>query len=347
MIPDNKRCLQDSNDSRGEIMNLLQWIAKACVGIVITLSMIFGGAVWYYRDIPAEVLEAKYAGQESKFINIDGVRFHYRDEGPRDAPTILLIHAHWASLIMWDEWANALKDKYRVVRFDMAGHGLTGIDPTGDYTLERGVKLLEAFNNTLGLDQFDLVGTSLGGTHAIHFSIKNPNQVNRLVLLNPGALNAGVRGRDTARALPWWIDIMTIITPRQFFQFMLEGGYGDPRNVSDTIVSRWHDMQMSDGHRPAEIARTRQYVSGDIVGMIKSLSIPTLVMWGKENPVVTVDQAYEFIGLLENAPDKQLVVYPGLGHMAVLEDPDQRTAHDIRAYLDGAKSFYDYKDAGS
>jgi hypothetical protein len=57
MIPDNKRCLQDSNDSRGEIMNLLQWIAKACVGIVITLSMIFGGAVWYYRDIPAEVLE--------------------------------------------------------------------------------------------------------------------------------------------------------------------------------------------------------------------------------------------------------------------------------------------------
>ena len=313
-------------------------IASCALALIVILALSF---IWHYRDIPAGTLSAKYSNPNSKFLSIDGVRFHYRDEGPRAAPAVLLVHAHWASLIMWDEWASALSDKYRVVRFDMAGHGLTGLDPTGDYTLERGVELLEQFNDALDLKRFDIVGTSLGGTHAIHYTIKNPDQINRLVLLNPGALNAGVRGRDTASALPWWIDALTLITPKTFFQFMLEGGYGDPSVVPDSVVTRWHELQMGTGHREAEHERTRQYVSGDIVGKSKELSVPTLVMWGEENPVVTVDQAYEFIDLLENSPDKQLAIYPGLGHMAALEDPII-TARDIRRFLDGTHIFNDY-----
>ena len=313
-------------------------IASYALALIVIIAL---GFIWHYRDIPADALVVTYSSPDSKFLSIDGVRFHYRDEGPRDAPAVLLVHAHWASLIMWDEWASALSDKYRVVRFDMAGHGLTGLDPTGDYTLERGVKLLEQFNNAVDLKRFDIVGTSLGGTHAIHYTIKNPDHVNRLVLLNPGALNAGVRGRDTASALPWWIDALTVITPQSFFQFMLEGGYGDPNTVPESVVKRWHELQMGTGHRKAELERTRQYVSGDIVGKIKKLSVPTLIMWGEENPVVAVDQAYEFIDLLKNSPDRQLSIYPGLGHMAALEDP-KITARDIRRFLDGTHRFDDY-----
>lgn len=327
-------------------MTVVRWIMKGLIAVALLLAATFAGALWYYRDIPMTALEAKYAAPESQFITLDGVRIHYRDEGPRDGPVVLLNHAHWASVIMWDEWADALKDKYRVVRFDMAGHGLTGNDPTGDYSLERGVFLMEEFNVALGIDKFDLIGTSLGGTHGIHYTVKHPDQVQRLVLMNPGALNAGVRGRDTPRGLPWWISIITYITPKQLFQFMLEGGYGDPSAVDENTVTRWHDMQMGEGHRPAELARTSQYISGDIIGLIKSLSVPTLIMWGEDNPVVTVDQAYEFIDLLESAPDKQLSIYPGLGHMAALEDPIT-TANDIRAYLDRSKTFTDHLSAGS
>jgi pimeloyl-ACP methyl ester carboxylesterase len=322
-------------------MAVLRWTARTLLALAVAFSVAVAAALWIYRDIPASVLESRYASPESQFITLDGVRLHYRDEGPRDGPVVVLNHAHWASVIMWDEWADALKDTYRVVRFDMAGHGLSGIDPTGDYTLERGVFLMESFNAALGIEEFDLIGTSLGGTHAIHYTAKHPDQVRRLVLMNPGALNAGVRGRETARRLPWWTGALTYITPRRLFRFMLERGYGDPSAVDDVIVTRWHDMQMGEGHRPAELARTRQYVSGDIIGLIKSLSVPVLIMWGEENPVVTVDQAYEFIDLLENAPEKQLAIYPGLGHMAVLEDP-LRTATDIRAYLDRSKTFTDH-----
>ncbi|MEQ8510096.1 MAG: alpha/beta hydrolase [Rhodospirillaceae bacterium] len=322
-------------------MKALKTIGKALGVLAGIIILSITAALWYYRDIPMETLEARYGAPESQFITIDGVRIHYRDEGPRDGPPVLLLHAHWGSLIMWDEWANILKDKYRVIRFDMAGHGLTGIDPTGDYTLERGVALMEQFNEALGIERFDIVGTSLGGTHAIHYTVKHPSQINRLVLLNPGALNAGVRGRDTPRGLPWWVSIMTYITPQQLFQFMLEGGYGSANDVDETIVRRWHDMQMGEGHRPAELARTSQYISGDIVSMIKSIQSPTLIMWGEDNPVVTVDQAYEFMDLLESAPEKQLAVFTGLGHMAVLEDPEV-TSIAIKDYLEGTRVFTDH-----
>ena len=155
-------------------MAQIQIIGKSL--LILTLAPVFAvaSASWHYRDIPASYLETKYGSTESQYKTIDGVRFHFRDEGLRGGPTIVLIHAHWASLIMWDAWAESLKDKYRVIRFDLAGHGLTGPDPSGDYTLERGVALIEEFLSELNVDQLGLVGTSVGGTHAIHFSVKNP-----------------------------------------------------------------------------------------------------------------------------------------------------------------------------
>lgn len=323
-------------------MKALSIFLKAVLSIAFLTVATLSIFVWFYRDIPQDVLFAKYGDETSKFLNIDGVRVHYKINGPEEAPAVVLLHAHWASLIMWEDWVRELEGRYKVIRFDMAGHGLTGVDETGDYTLERGVRLMELLFDQLALEEFDLIGTSLGGTHAIHYTVKNPDRVNRLVLLNPGALNAGVRGRSAARALPWWIDILTVITPKSFFQFMLEGGFGNPESVPDSIVTRWHELQLNDGQRPAELSRTRQYVSGDIVSLIKSITVPTFVMWGRENPVVTVDQAYEFISLLESAPDRQLAIYPGLGHMAVLED-GTKTARDIRAYLDGNRKFDDHK----
>ena len=62
---------------------------------VLLLAVII--ALWTYRDIPAQQLEAKYAGPASKFMNIDGARIHYRDEGT--GPPVVLVHAHFASLI--------------------------------------------------------------------------------------------------------------------------------------------------------------------------------------------------------------------------------------------------------
>ena len=102
--------------------------AAVCVG---GLAMV----LWIYRDIPAEVVEARYGNASSQFMMIGGVRLHYRDEG--SGQPIVLIHGHWGSLLQWDSWMPALSQDHRVVRLDLTSHGLTGVDPTGDYTNER------------------------------------------------------------------------------------------------------------------------------------------------------------------------------------------------------------------
>ncbi|MBL8644042.1 MAG: alpha/beta hydrolase [Rhodospirillaceae bacterium] len=316
-------------------LRILGWIVGG-VAALLTAGFVIGAI--YYRDIPAANLEQKYAAPESKFVMLDGVRMHYRDEGPATgdkaaAPTVILIHAHFDNLISWDPWVAALKDKYRVVRFDFTSHGLTGVDPSGDYTLKRTVDLVEMLVNELKLSSFSMAGTSMGGTIAIHYADRHPEQVEKMILLSPGALNTRVRGRDTPPPLPPGIDLLAYITPRALIKGLLSSGFGDKSKLNDALIDQWWEMMRREGQREAEIARQRQYVSGDVDAKIRALVQPTLIMWGEANPIVTVDQAKQLVDLMAAAKSVKLIVYPGVGHMAVHEAPEA-TARDARMFLD-------------
>jgi pimeloyl-ACP methyl ester carboxylesterase len=313
-----------------KFLRILGWIIGS---IAVLLAVGLGVGAIYYRDIPAAELEKKYANAESKFVTLDGVRMHYRDEGPREAPVVMLIHAHFDSLLMWDPWVEALKDKYRVVRFDFTSHGLTGVDPSGDYSLKRTVDLVEMFANNLGLTKFSMAGTSMGGTISIHYATRHPDQVEKLILLSPGALNTRIRGRDTPPPLPPGIDLLQIITPKMMFEGLLKNGFGDDSKVTDQLITQWWELMRLEGQRKAEITRNRQYISGDVDAKIRTLIQPTLIMWGEANPVVPVDQGRQLVDLMTAAKSVKFIAYPGVGHMAVHEAPEL-TSKDARAFFD-------------
>ena len=314
---------------------MLRKIGFVALGLVVIAILAFAVAAWVYRDIPAEVLEAKYGDPEtSKFIDLDGVRMHYRDEG--EGPAIVMLHAHWGSLLMWDSWAAALKDKYRVVRFDMTSHGLTGPDPSGDYSLGRNVDLLERLTDALDIDEMILVGTSVGGTISIHFTSANPERVKQLVLVNPGSLNRRIVDPNKPLELPPGADILKYITPRALFEAMIHQGFGDKSKIPDDLIDRWHDMQLREGQREAELGRLRQYIAGDLKSIVAKITVPTLIVWGTGNEVVPVEMAYEFRDMLTGTKP-ELKIYDGIGQWPALEAPEL-TATDIRAYLD-AKGF--------
>jgi len=285
-------------------------------------------ALWVYRDIPAAELEARYAGPTSRFMNIDGVRMHYRDEGT--GPVVVLFHANFSNLIDWDPWVDALKDRYRVVRVDMTSHGLTGPDPTGDYTLPRTLELTEKFIDALGIGKATLGGTSLGGTVAIHYTARHPERVERLILLSPGSLE----GKERARGgLPKAAYVLTLILPRALPEFMLRSGFGDPTKLPDELVDRWYDMWMREGQRKAQLDRLSQYQAGDIEGLVRSIRVPVLLLWGEANTTAVFEQSGEFRKLLENVPSLTFISYPGVGHMAV-EEAGAEIGKDVRAWLD-------------
>ncbi|MDG1462534.1 MAG: alpha/beta hydrolase [Gammaproteobacteria bacterium] len=320
-------------------MKVLRY-AGFTLGTLLALSLIaLLVALWAYRDIPAEVLEEKYTNDASRFMNIDGVRVHYRDEG--EGPAIVLVHAHFASLLGWEPWVDALKEDYRVIRFDMTSHGLTGPDPTGDYTVERTVELAERFIDALGLETLSIGGTSLGGTVALHYASRHPERVDKLILLSPGSLEGKEqmkkRGKPGKSA-----EILTYILPRAIPKYMLSSAWGETTELPEELVDRWYDMWMREDQRAAEIARLRQYEAGDLEGVAAEVRTPVLILWGEENPQAKVEQAPEFIELLSSAESVQLKIYPGVGHMAVQEAGDI-TGADVRAFLDGTLDLPDQK----
>lgn len=303
----------------------------AVLAALVAMAVVYG--LLTQRDRPAAALEARYATPPSKFIVVDGVRFHYRDEGT--GPVVVLLHANFSNLLDWEPWVEALQDRYRVIRFDMTSHGLTGPDPTGDYTLERTLKLTEDLFDALGLQKMTLAGISLGGTVSIHYTAKHPERVERLILLNPGSLEAkeGMR----SRGLPKVAYVLEYLLPRALPRSMLASGFGDPAKLPESLVDRWYDLWMRDGQRKAQLDRLAQYKAGDIDGLIRSLRVPVLLMWGKENKTAEFHQSAIFLELLKDAPSVKFIAYPGLGHMA-LEEDGARLARDVRAWLDAPAS---------
>jgi pimeloyl-ACP methyl ester carboxylesterase len=311
-------------------MKWLRSLAWSLGGLLAVGAGAFAVAAWIYRDIPAEVLEARYTTPASRFLNVDGVRIHYRDEG--SGPPLVLIHANFGNLLSWDGWVESLKDEHRILRFDMTGHGLTGPDPTGDYSLERTVRLTERFVDALGLTRFSIGGTSLGGTVAMHYTAAHPERVERLILLSPGALE----GRKVQRAggsLPRIANILEYITPRALATYMLKSRFGDPDRVDDRLIDQWYEMWLREGQREAILARLRTYSSADLARVTAGVRVPTLILWGEKNPQAPVAQAEELRKMLSSAPEVQVITYPGVGHMAA-DEAGPIIARDVRAYLD-------------
>jgi pimeloyl-ACP methyl ester carboxylesterase len=309
----------------------MKWVPLIFATLAGLTLVATGVALWIYRDIPAAELEAKYLLPQSRFIDLDGVRMHVVEQG--EGPVVVLVHAHYASLRMWDPWVERLARDHRVIRFDLTSHGLTGPDPSGDYTLERGVELMARLVDDLGLQRFVLAGASTGGTHALHYAARHPERVERLVLLNPGVIEGREKaGRGEGLAADLMFATLQRITPRFVPRAVLRSGFADPDAVDEDLVTEWHDLWLREGQRPAEIARMRQYRAGDVDAIAGKVRAPVLLMWGEANRIAPLEQAQELRQLLENSAGVDLRTYPGVGHMATYEAP-AATARDVADWL--------------
>ena len=139
------------------------------VFVVLALALaVFVAATWAPERTIAE-LRDRWAPPPSVFVDVMGMKVHVRDEGPRDDPSpIVLMHGTGSSLHAWQGWAEALRDKRRVIRFDLAGYGLTGPSPDNLYGGDRDIQLTIAILDRLGVAHGVLGGNSLGGGGVAH-----------------------------------------------------------------------------------------------------------------------------------------------------------------------------------
>ena len=116
----------------------------------------------------------------------NGVTTQYELEGPPGAPVVTLSHSLAANLYLWDAQAAALRDRYRVLRYDIRGHGGSGVPPA-PYTLEQMADDLHGLLQALGIAETHFVGLSMGGLIGMTVALKHPHSIRSLVLADTTA----------------------------------------------------------------------------------------------------------------------------------------------------------------
>ncbi len=282
---------------------------------------------------PAE-MRAKYAGEPSQFVEIgDGVTVHLRDEGPRDAPAIILLHGSNADLHTWGPWVDGLKDTYRVIRFDQIGHGLTGADPNADYSLDNFVADIDEVAGALGLERFILGGSSMGGSHAAAYALAHPDRLDGLILV--GASGAPVRREGkTSLALrmartPVINKVMEQVTPRSMIEQSFTQMVSNKSVITDEVVDRYWEMLRYPGNRAATVKRFSASRAAFDDARISALEVPALVIWGTEDPLIPVESGRWYD---EHLPNSTLVEYEEIGHLPH-EEAAQPSLSDLKSWL--------------
>ena len=304
--------------------------------VLILLIVVIGAVAWFWTpDRDADELRAQYTNEASQFIELDnGLTVHVRDEGPRDAPAIILVHGSSASLHTWEPWVERLSDEYRVVTYDQPGHGLTGPHPDGDYSTESFVDTLAGVADNLGLTRFVVGGNSMGGWTSWNYALAHPDRIDGLLLVDAsGAPDARPQkvpiGFRIAR-MPVISSLMQKITPRSMVERSLRQSVTNQDMIDDAMVDRYYDLIRYPGNRAATLARGRADRTIASPETMATITAPTLLMWGAEDTLVPLSAGEWFD---EHIPDSSLIAYPGIGHIPMEEAPD-RSAADVRAWLE-------------
>jgi pimeloyl-ACP methyl ester carboxylesterase len=311
-------------------------IAMRIAGFVLlALVVAFAGFIamtWVPERSVAE-LRPRWGGPPSVFLDIDGMQVHVRDEGPRDDPSpIVFLHGFGSSLHAWDGWAEALRDKRRVVRLDLPGFGLTGPSPDRVYSSERDIAVTLAVLDKLGIARCVLGGNSLGGSVSWHTALAHPSRVEKLILVDA----SGYPSKETSMpigtyilrvpGLPW---LMQHTLPRSLVAQGMRNVWGEPSRVTPEMIERSFELTAREGNRRALLDRVSQRKPSTAFERIRELKLPTLIVWGGRDRLVPPDNAERFH---RDIAGSMLVVFDDLGHAPEEEDP-VRTVAAVKRFL--------------
>lgn len=306
---------------------------RSLLAILATCLALAGCAA----DIPYPDLEKKYGNAASRYMELpNGVRVHYRDQGKRDGPTLVMVHGFAASLHTWEPWVARLGPDYRIVTLDLPGHGLTRTPEVYATSLDGHVATVDAVTRKLALPPFVLIGNSMGGATAWNYTLAHPDRVRALVLVNSAGWPRDEAPKSQPLAFrmmrnPVGRAILRNVDPRPVAEPGLKSAYVDETIITDEVVTRYTELARAPGRREmilAQQARPRNPVTPD---SFKTIAAATLVMHGDDDTVIPVSDGQ---ALAKAIPGAKLITYPKVGHVPMEQIPD-RSAEDLRAFLQG------------
>ncbi len=299
----------------------------------------------YRADVSVDTLKKKYANAASRFVDVDGMSVHYRDEQPststmRDSVPLVLLHGTGASLLTWNGWVadliqpdSANRPGHRVIRLDLPAYGLTGPNRDNNYSGAYYAQFLHDFLAKLGVTRCDLGGNSLGGAVAWRYALNYPNEVRNLILIDAGGYPLQSKSVPIAFRLarvPVLKDLLVNITPRSLIEKSIRNVYADDSRVTDALIDQYMDMALRAGNRKAFISRPSTAMSDSTYLKIPTIRQRTLIVWGANDFLIPVENGDRFH---RDLPNDTLVVMPNAGHVPMEELPKE-SVRIVRRFLD-------------
>lgn len=231
-------------------------------------------------------------------FNYNDINIHYKDFGDKSKDAIVFLHGWGQNIQMMEPIAKPLEKTNRIIIIDLPGFGESE-EPKYVWTLEDFAEMVHALLEKLNVKNPYLVGHSFGGKISILYTSKY--DVNRLVLLSS----------------PYKVKIKKVSTKVKILKALKKvPGLGTLAEVAKKHMGSTDYKNASPMMRDILV----KHVNTDLTDIVKTIKVPTFIIWGDNDTAVDVEDAYELEELLQDAG---LVVYEGCTHYAYLERAGQ------------------------
>ena len=267
-------------------------------------------------------------------ISINNLSVSYNDLGPDDAPVIIFVHGFPLNKSMWDIQTEALKKNYRVIAYDIRGHGNSdpGID---EFFIELFVNDLLRLLEKLGIEKTILCGLSLGGYIALSAVLKHPDRFDGLILNDTQCIadTPEIKENRCLAIIRIKEKGVELYADESIEKFFSPGSLTKKKNriaeVKEMIINTPKQTLYKTLHALAERKET--------CSRLQEINIPVLIMVGKEDKITPIAAAQQ---LHEKILNSKLEIIQQAGHLSNLENPTAFNTHLVNFLeLVGKKSF--------
>jgi pimeloyl-ACP methyl ester carboxylesterase len=276
------------------------------------------------RDVSwPDSVDLIYHAEYSWFTTVGGLRIHYQEAGPENAPPLILIHGFISSNLVWSDVFLPLAEAgFRVISPDLPGYGYSDKPADGRYTINAQAHAVLRLMDRLGIEKATIVGASYGGAVAATIALDNPERVERLVLV--GTVSSDEPKKKLLlriSRLPIFGDIVTplFLGSRWVLRKRTEQVYrriGYPLD-EHKLEARHHLLATANVHR-AMIRTARRWSANRIQREAFMIRPPTLLVWGDADTHIPISEAYQ---LRDAIPNSSLVIFRNCGHLPPTEYP--------------------------
>ena len=256
-------------------------------------------------------------------VTCNGMNFHYLDWGNEGAPVMVLLHGLRGHSHSWDDVAARFCGDFHVLALDQRGRGETDWAPRGDYSTNAFVADIEEFCYTLAIDRFTLVGHSMGGRNSMAFAGRNPDMLEKLVIVDIGP---EIDPAGSARITREVVEV-----PEEFnsFEDAFQHVNAQNRFASEPVMRRrltYQTKELPNGkigwRYDPEIREQRRNGTGapppDLWDPLSKVTCPTLIVRGSETDTLSLGVAERMVEVLA---DGKLVHVENAAHMVFEDNP--------------------------